>query len=244
MSRRPIDVTEAQARQAAFFLVGSIIATVLLYYVIPYGRNIGHPLILLSTLAHEMGHGIAAVLVGRDFVQFEMFWNGSGVATHAGDPDADLALAFVSAGGLVGPAIVAAVGFAVGRTTKGARNALFFFGGGLILADLIVVRNLFGFVFVAVVAAICLLIAAKGKAWASQLTLLFIASQLALSVFSRSDYLFTEEVNGIAGMRSDVAKMADHLFLPYWFWGAVCGLFSVLVLLVGLRAFFGPEKQQ
>ena len=53
-------------------------------------------------------------------------------------------------------AIVAAIGFAVGRTAKGARNALYVFGAGLILADILVVRNLTGLVFVAVVAAVSL----------------------------------------------------------------------------------------
>ena len=235
-------MSEAQARQGAFFLVGSIVVTVLLYYVIPYGREIGRPLMLLSTLAHEMGHGIAGVIVGGDFIKFEMWWNGSGVATTSGH-FGRFASAFISAGGLVGPAIVAAIGFAVGRTARGARNALIVFGVGLILADILVVRNFTGIIFVAGVAAVCLFVAAKGKPWASQLTLLFIASQLALSVFSRSDYLFTATARTSAGpMPSDVAQMADNLFLPYWFWGAACGLFSVLVLLVGLRAFFGSEE--
>jgi len=43
-------------------------------------------------------------------------------------------------------------------------------------------------------------------------------------------------------MPSDVAQMAENLFLPYWFWGAVCGLFAVAVLVLGLRAFFGSDK--
>lgn len=242
MSPRPTDISDDQARQAALFLVGSIIVTVLLYYVIPYGRQIGRPLMLLSTLAHEMGHGIAGVLVGGTFVKFEMWWDGSGVATSSGN-FGRLASAFISAGGLVGPAIVAAIGFAVGRTPKGARNALWVFGIGLILANILVVRNFTGIVFVAAVAGVCLFVAAKGKPWVSQLTLLFIASQLALSVFSRSDYLFTATANTASGpMPSDVANMADNLFLPYWFWGAACGLFSIAVLWVGLRAFFGSEQ--
>jgi len=29
------------------------------------------------------------------------------------------------------------------------------------------------------------------------------------------------------------------LFLPYWFWGFVCGAFAVLALLYGLRTFWG-----
>ena len=58
--REPM-TNDREAQLSALILLGSILLTVLLFYVIPYGRTIGYPLILLSTLAHEMGHGIAAI---------------------------------------------------------------------------------------------------------------------------------------------------------------------------------------
>ena len=110
------------------------------------------------------------------------------------------------------------------------------FGILLVLSVILVVRNFFGFVFVGATAAICLLVAFKGRAWLSQVLLLFIACQLALSVFSRSDYLFTDVAQTSQGaMPSDVAQMSEALFLPYWFWGSFCALFSVAVLFIGLR---------
>ena len=112
----------------------------MLLYVIPYGNTIGYPLILLSTLAHEMGHGLAAVVVGGDFHKFYLHADASGVAYTS--TRGNLAGAFVSAGGLVGPAIVGALFFAMAHRAK----ALFFvLGLGLVLAEVFVVRNLFGF---------------------------------------------------------------------------------------------------
>ena len=71
-------------------------------------------------------------------------------------------------------------------------------------------------------------------AWA-QGVLVFLAVQLALSVFTRGDYLFTEVARSSAGaMPSDVAVIAAHLGGPYWAWGLACGLVSVLVLIGGL----------
>jgi hypothetical protein len=32
--------------------------------------------------------------------------------------------------------------------------------------------------------------------------------------------------------------MAAALFLPYWFWGVVCGVLSLLLLYAGARMFF------
>jgi membrane-associated phospholipid phosphatase len=64
----------------------------------------------------------------------------------------------------------------------------------------------------------------------------FLGVQLALSVFSRADYLFTQGVSNPSGVfPSDVTRMQTALFLPYWFWGLVCGAFSVLVLIYGVR---------
>ena len=39
-------------------------------------------------------------------------------------------------------------------------------------------------------------------------------------------------------MPSDVGQMANALFPPYWFWGGVCGLISVAVLLYALKAYW------
>ena len=78
----------------------------------------------------------------------------------------------------------------------------------------------------------------RASARVAQVALALMAVQLSLSVFSRADYLFTES----AGTGpSDVAQMADALLLPYWFWGFVCGAFSVFVLVVGIRAFLGAR---
>jgi hypothetical protein len=227
---------QRQTKRTVGILLGSVLVTVLLYYeVIPYGRTIAYPLLLLSTIAHEMGHGIAAIIMGASFERFVMHADGSGVAMWSGDVGR-FGRAFIAAGGLVGPALTAGIGFAVGRSPTAARRGLFVFGVILLLAMALVVRNLFGLFFVASVGGLCLLVASKGKPGLSQVMLLFITCQLALSVFSRADYLFTATAQTASGaMPSDVAQMADALFLPYWFWGGVCALFSAVVLFWGLR---------
>jgi hypothetical protein len=214
--------------------------------VIPYGHTIGYPLMLVSTLVHELGHGVAGVLVGGDFKSFEMWSNGSGAA-HIGGYDGRFARAFVSAGGLCGPAVAAALGFMMARGEKRSRWMLGILGGLLLFADVWIIRNLFGWFFVTIFAAILLAIAWKASAWASQLALLFLSVQLSLSVFSRGDYLFTDTANTTAGkFPSDVANMSEALFLPYWFWGALCGAFSVIVLAFGAWVFLrdlAPAKR-
>ncbi len=225
------------AERARVVLLLSVGLTALLYLV-PYGDYLAYPLMLLSTLAHEMGHGVAALLLGGSFHRFEMWPDGSGVAVWSGEVGA-VRRALVAAGGLLGPAVAAAVGFAVGRTIRGARGALLALAVILALALLLVVRNFFGLLFVGVVLAGCLLAARKASGEVAQLVLIFLAVQLALSVFSRGDYLFMPVAETATGvMPSDVGQMAAALFLPYWFWGLGCGAVSVLVLIYGIKIFW------
>jgi hypothetical protein len=228
--------SKAQKR-LQWILLLSVGITVLLYSTGRLGQQIGYPLVLLSTLAHEMGHGITALLVGGEFESFQMWSDGSGVARtrYSGR----LASALVSAGGLCGPAIVAALFFVLSNKQKWARASLAVVGIALLVADILLVRSFFGFFFVGVLGVLFLWVATKGALWASQFTLVFVAVQLALSVFSRGDYLFTDVARTAGGdMPSDVAQMSNALFLPYWFWGAACGAFSVAILAYGLLFFF------
>ncbi len=224
-------------QRARLVLLASVVLTVLLY-VVPYGRYVAYPLMLLSTLVHEMGHGVSALLVGGSFHRFVMWPDGSGMAVWSGEAGA-LSRALVAAGGLVGPAVAAAVCFALGRTIRGARGALTGLTVILALALLLVVRNLFGFIFVAVLLVGCLLTVRKASGEVVQLVLILLAVQLALSVFSRGDYLFTPTAETASGaMPSDVSQIAAALLLPYWFWGLVCGALSVAVVLYGIRAYW------
>lgn len=214
-------------------LIGSAVVTLALY-LIPFGRFLAYPLMLLSTLVHELGHGIAALVVGGEFHKFVMFADGSGVAS-AGGVMPGWRSAVVSAGGLVGPALLAAVCFLFVRRARASQILLGLLGLAALAAEILVVRNAFGLVFVgALVAGIAWVIVRRSKEDA-QVVLAFLAVQLAASVFSRGDYLFVAEAKTGAGtLPSDVASMANSLGGTYWMWGAVCGLFSVLVLAGGL----------
>lgn len=219
------------------FLVS--VALTLALYFLPYGRILARPLLLLSTLAHEMGHGLTALLLGGGFERLEMWGTGAGAAHLDLTGFGRLRQGLAIAGGLVGPAVAAAICFALARTGRGARACLLGLGALLLVAEALVVRNLFGFAFVGLVAAACLFAAARCTPAGAQLAVVFVAVQLALSVFSRADYLFTRMArNPIGAFPSDVYQMQQALFLPYWFWGAVCGAFAVGALVVGLRTYW------
>ncbi len=238
--RRLSGARDALSRTGSIAVLVACIVCSLVLPHIPGGRWAWWPLMLLSTLVHELGHGLAAVLVGGDFVSLEMFADGSGVAAtaHSGGRTAR---AVISAGGLVGPAIVAGGLFVVARTERRARIALGVLAGVLVLALVLVVRNLFGVAYVLVLSGLLAAVVRFGSAWTARPVLVFLAVQLSVSVFSRGDYLFTPVARTGAGtMPSDVALIADALLLPYWLWGGLCGLFSVAVLLLGTWLYLRP----
>jgi serine/threonine protein kinase len=213
------------------FLVVSIVLTIVMYSF-PQGYYVAYPMILISTLAHEMGHGLMAVLMGGSFEKFEMYSDASGVAYWSGDVGR-FARAMISAGGLIGPAIVGAGFFAF---AKKAGRLFVFLGVFLIICDIVVVRNVFGVGFVGFCSLVSLWLGLRASKSTQQIAAYFIGIQLALSVFSRGDYLFTEYAQTAKGkMPSDVSHMSDALMLPYWVWGIICGLISVICLIVGIK---------
>lgn len=226
-------------RRTRWFLLGSVVLTAALYLV-PYGIFINLPLIWLSTLVHELGHGFTAALLGGKFESFVMHPDASGVAQWSAPGSfGPIRQAMVAAGGLVGPAILAAIGFVLARNSQAAKYSLL--AGTFLLAAIavLVVRNGFGWGFVAVLALILGVLGTRNRPEVAQLGLVFLATQLAMSVFSRGDYLFMEYAQTANGrMPSDVTQMANALVGPYWLWGAMCGLFSLAVLAAGLWVFF------
>ena len=230
------DKAEARRQRALRALTIAIVLTFALY-VIPFGQFLLYPLMLLSTFAHEMGHGLSGLLVGGRFESFVLFANGSGVARTTGVADG-VPRAILSAGGLVGPALLAAALFLFGRWARGARMALVIGATGAFASAILVVDNLFGWVFVGLLGATLLALAVKLSSASAQIAVVFVAGQLALSVFSRGDYLFMREAEtGEGTLPSDTAQIADALGGTYWLWGLAVGAFSLAVLGLGLWSF-------
>jgi peptidase M50B-like protein len=243
MSEKP-SLPASPRRQAAIALIGSVAIT-LAMFLIPSPEHtwwLLAPFRWLHIYVHEFGHGIAALVMGGQFEKFEM-WTYSGVATIGGIP-AGFAAAFVSAGGLCGPAVVGGLFLATGRRPGLARIALAAFGAFMVVSLVLWTRTSFGWGFGAVIAALSLLIAIGARPAHAQAVLVFLGVQLALSAYTGGGYLFTRYVTLQNGRDtpSDTEQMSQALFLPYWFWGIVCAAFSALVLLGGLWLYVRPGR--
>ena len=215
------------------------LATVLIWQL-PWGGQILYPFTLLATYAHEMGHGLTALLVGAEFEKLMLYPNGAGVAYWRGNVGR-IGRALISAGGLVGPSIAGALLLVISKKASRAPailRALALFMGA---SAIIWARSLFSIVFILIVAA-AFWFCSKGKGKGPLFVAQFVAVQLCLAVFSDIDYMFSEGAL-VDGRRqlSDVAHIEEALFLPYWIWGAVVALVSFTVLGLGLRQALKPS---
>jgi hypothetical protein len=208
----------------------------------PLGRQLLYPFTLLATYAHEMGHGITALVLGANFESLEMYANGSGLAHWTGDVGR-IGRGLIAAGGLVGPSIAGSTILVLSRRATRARVLLYGMSVFMALSLILVARSAFAVVFIGVV-AIAIGVVARFLPQGAPFLVQFIGVQLCLSVFRDVSYMFSEGalVDGVL-RPSDSAAIADALLLPYWFWGALTAAFSFGVLSLGLvLALKNPSK--
>jgi hypothetical protein len=219
--------------QSRSLLILSTLAVVVIWQV-PYGRQLLYPLTLLATYAHEMGHGITALLTGSEFDRLVLHADGSGMAVWRGNPGR-VATALIAAGGLVGPTFAGIGLLLVSRNPRHARTVLACLAALIVLTAVLWSRNAFGVLFLISVAAILGIAARVLPPAAASFLLHFIAATLCLSWFNHLGYLFSAQavVNGVT-LPSDSSVIAQALWLPYWFWGGVLALFSLAVAVWGV----------
>lgn len=220
-------------RMGLTWLIAAAIATIILWQV-PAGNYILYPFTILATWFHEMGHGLMAMLLGGQFRKLEIFGNGSGVASYAMSLSlAPIGPALVAAAGPMGPPIAGAALILASRSFKAATLSLKILGGFLLVSTIIWVRSLFGIVAIPLLGLIILGIALKAPRWVQGFTVQFLGVQACVSTYHQLDYLFSYSA-GPLGL-SDTAQIQQRLLLPYWFWGGLMAVASLVILVQSLR---------
>lgn len=209
-------------------------ALILLIWQLPYGHQLLYPLTLLATFAHEMGHGLAALLVGAEFDQLLLHADGSGLAQWHGSPGR-IDLALVAASGLIGPTVAGTGVLLLASSARFARIVLAALTALVLVAVALWVRNSFGVVFLLALAGTMGLAAKTLPDGTATFLLHLMAVTLCLSWWRDLNYMFSAQalVNGVAHP-SDTALMAQALWLPYWFWGAAVALVSLVLTTFGI----------
>lgn len=224
------------AREEITMLVVLAVATIILWHS-PYGGYLLYPFTILSTWFHEMGHGLAAILLGNRFERLVIFADGSGYALHLSQvPPSRLAVAFISAAGLLGPTVAGCLLILSSRKARNTRAALLILGGALLVSTLIWVRSPTGWLVLPLVGFCCLWLAWRARGQTQRLAVQFLGVQGCISIYRDFGYLFSEGgVMGGVAQLSDTGQIARALFLPYWFWGMVISAIIVALVLWALR---------
>jgi len=223
----PADTT--LSRQQLLTVFGVAVAASIGLGMVSWGGNVIYPFRLFATWAHEMGHGITGILTGNSFRELEIYRSLGGQASIAGAEG--LSQVLVSAGGLIGPALLGALVMIAGSRARTAPYVLGALALSMVVSALIWIRNPFGF-FSILGGGIVLGLAARFAPPIFRIALSqLLAVQLALASWSSRDYLFIKgfERDGRT-LDSDTQNIADELFLPYWFWGGLIGALSVVIL--------------
>lgn len=223
-------------RMGLNWLIGAAIATIVLWQF-PAGDYILYPFTILATWFHEMGHGLMALMLGGNFQKLQIFSNGSGVATYSISSSwGSIGPALVAAAGPMGPPIAGAVLILASRSFKTASLSLKILGGFLLFSTLVWVRSWFGLIAVPLLGLIILAIAIKTPRWVQGFAIQFLGVQACVSTYHQLNYLFSYSA-GSLGL-SDTAQMERYLFLPYWFWGGLMAIASLVILVQSLRVAY------
>jgi len=232
-------LSEKTERVSLVWLVAAAIATSLIWQL-PIGNYLLYPFSILATWFHEMGHGLAALLLGGNFQQLQIFPSGSGFAIHSGNLFlGPIGRAIVAAAGPMAPPIAGGLIILASRRWRTTQLALLLLGGALILSTLIWVRSLFGVVAIPLLGILVLAVALYAPRWMQIFAVQLLGVQACISTYHQMDYLFTRQaVIGGQSMLSDSGQIAQNLLLPYWFWGGLMAIASLIILVQSLRSAY------
>lgn len=219
---------ESPSPERLLVIFGAVVVLSIGLGQLSWGRAVIYPFSLFATWAHEMGHGIGAIVTGNSFIELELYRSLGGQALTSGADG--FSQVVVSSLGLIGPAIVGAVVMVAGSRPATAPFVLGALSAVVGLSTLVWVRNGFGFFAMLTIAIALGLIARLGSTTVRIGLAQLLAVQMALAAWSSRDYLFISGFQRNGFQKSDTQNIADELFLPYWFWGMVLGGISILIL--------------
>lgn len=213
--------------------------TALALSAVPALALAAYPLRLLLTLVHELGHGLAALVTGGEFLRFVVFPDGSGLAYTAGG----LRLLVIPAGYL-GVAAFGAALLVAGSSRSAGRWALGTVGAAVVvltlrygLPTLFSTQALAGLLTLVTGLALgsaLVWIAVRAAAGATIFALHLLAFQAGLTAFADLRTLVGLTAN-LAPAGNDAVSMAEITPLPAVVWAVLWAVAAVLVLAAGAR---------
>ena len=197
---------------------------------LPYGRSILYPFALLATWAHEMGHGLTAILAGGRFRRLEIHRDLGGMAWSSGV--GRLGRALVAAGGLLAPACAGGLIIVLGARQSTAPFILIGLAVSVLASIVLFVRNRFGIIALGLISLLLVPLAVRAPETVRVFVAQLVGIQFCVASWGSLDYMFTKNFRHQSGrvIDSDTQTIAAVLLLPYWFWGGLIAAISLAIL--------------
>ena len=190
------------------------------------------PIEFLSTWAHELGHGVGALITGGGFEALTVFPDFSGLARTLTTNDFQRAMVIFI--GLLGPSLMGVLMIFMTRALHKSRLAVAVLAG-LLALSLIWAADSFTVAILLIGAVILGVSAWKLPAQIIHYVAHIIAIALCLNALTGFGYFFigNGEIGGSV-YRSDTGVLSDVIGGPYWFWGMLMVVVSVAILVAGV----------
>jgi len=235
-----VTTVEAPLRPSTAILVACAAVFVVSQWI-PFGNLVLYPLTLFTTWIHEMGHGLAAILVGGHFESLEIFASGGGLA-HSSGYGRGIPDGLVAAGGLLMPPIVGSLVLAFVHGPRRARGVLAGLAIALVLSLAIWVRSVTGVISMSLVAAALGYVAWRGSYRVIVAQVLGVL--LAVDTLTRMvSYVFQDGVV-LEGKRykSDIANVAEGFGGHYVVWGLLVTALALAMLGLAIWWAWRPRR--
>jgi len=221
--------------QRALTLIGLAALTTFLLSVIPLLGWINFPFRLLVTMVHELGHGLAAMLTGGEFIRFVVSADGAGLAYTSGGWRF-----FVIPAGYLGAALFGALLIMLGRSHRWSRVAMAVIGAALILLSLrygiptIFAGQILGGLLTTIggvlLGALFVWVAVKASAaWITYL-LHIVAIKAGLMAFADIFTAIGLSAGLSGGPRNDAQSMAELTYIPAIVWALLWAVAALALI--------------
>ena len=235
-----IDTLSSSDRQELFLL--SMIAVItLVLWQFKLGRNIIRPYYILGVFFHEVGHAVTILMLGGRPLRIKLYPDNSGVTISRYRFFGRFRRSIVSTAGFLGSSIVGAILILASRNPNITNNILIILGIFSLVVTIVWVRKWLGYGFMTMIfwGLIILAIAFRTPPEVQKFMIQFLGIQISMINFLNIWYLFAY-MQGY----SDVGKIQNYLFLPYWFWGTVITVLCLEIFVQSIRiAYFSNYFQ-
>ncbi len=227
-----------------FFILGFVALNVVLVQF-PLGRLVIYPFVILSTWFHEIGHGLAAIILNGDLLRIELYADGSGVAVHTSPQFlGNIGNAIVAISGPLFPPIVGFILFKISKNVNISKLVLLFLSLAILGSVVMWIRTLFGVIILLLISLIIISIALSKNSKIQFIALQLIGIQAFISVYLSIGYLFSESgtVNQ-SSFASDTSIIEQNTFLPYWLWAGIILIISAVLFVISIKHSIKNFKQ-